>query len=95
MTILKPHILLFLTSYNSRIAVLSGITSVKIPEVSVGSTQAASRAVRLGKKLSAGVTLGIRGDAFACLGLNANCECRYSAYGGFFLRDAKAITEAA
>ena len=42
-----------------------------------------------------GVTIGISGDAYAGLGLNAGCEVWYSVCGGLFPEMAKQITEAA
>jgi dihydrodipicolinate synthase/N-acetylneuraminate lyase len=40
-------------------------------------------------------TIGISGDAYAGLGLNAGCEVWYSVCGGLFPETAKQITEAA
>jgi 4-hydroxy-tetrahydrodipicolinate synthase len=85
----------FSDELHARIATLPGIASIKIPGVPADSKQAESRIARLREKLPAGVTIGVSGDAFAGLGLNAGCECWYSVFGGLFPREAKAITEAA
>lgn len=49
----------------------------------------------LRQHLCPGVTIGISGDAYAGLGLNAGCEVWYSVCGGLFPEMAKQITEAA
>lgn len=79
----------------ARIAALPGIASIKIPGVPVDINQATSRVERLREKLPASVTIGVSGDVFAGPGLNAGCECWYSACAGLFPREAKAITQAA
>ncbi len=48
----------------------------------------------LRQHLRPGVTIGISGDAYAVLGLNAGCEVWYSVCGGLFPEMAKQITEA-
>ncbi|WP_241569627.1 dihydrodipicolinate synthase family protein [Rosenbergiella collisarenosi] len=85
----------FSDELHARIAALPGIASIKIPGVPADIDQAASRIERLRKKLPDSVTIGISGDAFAGVGLNAGCDCWYSVCGGLFPREAKAITEAA
>ncbi|EMF1899189.1 dihydrodipicolinate synthase family protein [Raoultella ornithinolytica] len=74
---------------------LEGIHSVKIPGVPDNPAAAAERVDALRQHLCPGVTIGISGDAYAGLGLNAGCEVWYSVCGGLFPVTAKQITEAA
>ena len=74
---------------------LEGIHSVKIPGVPDNPAAAAERVDALRQHLRPGVTIGISGDAYAGLGLNAGCEVWYSVCGGLFPVTAKQITEAA
>lgn len=74
---------------------LNGIRSVKIPGVPDNPAAAAERVEALRMHIRPGVTIGISGDAFAGLGLNAGCEIWYSVCGGLFPETAKQITEAA
>ncbi|WP_407578962.1 dihydrodipicolinate synthase family protein [Citrobacter koseri] len=74
---------------------LEGVSSVKIPGVPDSPAAAAERVGTLRKHLHPDVTIGISGDAFAGLGLNAGCEVWYSVCGGLFPETAKQITEAA
>ncbi|GKX54248.1 dihydrodipicolinate synthase family protein [Leminorella grimontii] len=74
---------------------LGGIHSVKIPGVPDSPTSATERVDALRRHLRPGVTIGISGDAYAGLGLNAGCEVWYSVCGGLFPETAKQITEAA
>ncbi len=45
--------------------------------------------------LPAHVSIGVSGDAFSALGLNAGCEAWYSVIGGLFPKEALYITRAA
>lgn len=74
---------------------LKGVHSVKIPGVPDNQAAATQRVQALRKQLRPGVTIGISGDAYAGLGLNAGCEVWYSVCGGLFPETAKQITEAA
>lgn len=74
---------------------LEGIHSVKIPGVLDNPAAAAERVDALRQHLRPSVTIGISGDAYAGLGLNAGCEVWYSVCGGLFPVTAKQITEAA
>ncbi|MFB1118440.1 dihydrodipicolinate synthase family protein [Dickeya dadantii] len=74
---------------------LEGVHSVKIPGVPDSPAAARERVDTLRKHLRPGVTIGVSGDAFAGLGLNAGCEVWYSVCGGLFPETAKQITEAA
>lgn len=78
----------------ARIAELTGVGSIKIPGLPEESESAAARIAQVRERLPAKVTLGISGDAFAGIGLNAGCEAWYSVCGGLFPRVAKEITEA-
>ncbi|MEJ4044172.1 dihydrodipicolinate synthase family protein [Erwinia sp. SLM-02] len=85
----------FSDALHGRIAALPGVKSVKIPGVPGQPEAARERVANLRRQLPAGVTIGVSGDAFAGLGLNAGCEAWYSVCGGLFPRTAKAITNAA
>ncbi|MEB2704013.1 dihydrodipicolinate synthase family protein [Citrobacter koseri] len=74
---------------------LDGVRSVKIPGLPDSPAAATERVNVLRKHLHPDVTIGISGDAFAGLGLNAGCEVWYSVCGGLFPETAKQITEAA
>ena len=74
---------------------LEGVRSLKIPGVPDSPAAAAERVGTLRQHLRPGVTIGISGDAYAGLGLNAGCEVWYSVSGGLFPETAKQITEAA
>lgn len=74
---------------------LKGVHSVKIPGVPDNQAAATQRVQALRKQLRPGVTIGISGDAYAGLGLNAGCEVWYSVCGGLFPETAKQIAEAA
>lgn len=85
----------FSDELHGRIAALPRIGSIKIPGVPAEAAAANARVQQLREKIPATVTLGISGDAFAGLGLNAGCEVWYSVCGGLFPQTAKAITDAA
>jgi len=85
----------FTDELHGRISSLEGVRSVKIPGVPDSPAAAAERVDALRKHLRPGVTIGISGDAYAGLGLNAGCEVWYSVCGGLFPETAKKITEAA
>lgn len=78
-----------------RLSSLEGVRSVKIPGVPDSPAAATERVEALRQHLRPGVTIGISGDAYAGLGLNAGCEIWYSVCGGLFPKTAKQITEAA
>ncbi|WP_058911957.1 dihydrodipicolinate synthase family protein [Entomohabitans teleogrylli] len=85
----------FSDELHGRLSSLDGIGSVKIPGVPHTAEAAAERVRALRSQLHPGVTIGISGDAFAGLGLNAGCETWYSVCGGLFPEIAKQITQAA
>lgn len=85
----------FTDELHGRLSSLEGVCSVKIPGVPDSSAAAAERVEALRRHLRPGVTIGISGDAYAGLGLNAGCEVWYSVCGGLFPEMAKQITEAA
>lgn len=84
----------FTDALYARIAELTGVGSIKIPGLPEEPERAADRVAQVRETLPAEVTLGISGDAFAGIGLNAGCEAWYSVCGGLFPRVAKEITEA-
>ncbi len=85
----------FTDELHGRLSSLEGVRSVKIPGVPDSPAAAAERVNALRHQLRPGVTIGISGDAYAGLGLNAGCEVWYSVCGGLFPEMAKQITEAA
>ena len=85
----------FTDELHGRLSSLEGIRSVKIPGVPDSPAAATERVNALRQHLCPGVTIGISGDAYAGLGLNAGCEAWYSVCGGLFPEMAKQITEAA
>lgn len=85
----------FTDELHGRLSSLEGVRSVKIPGVPDSPTAAAERVEALRHQLRPGVTIGISGDAYAGLGLNAGCEVWYSVCGGLFPEMAKQISEAA
>lgn len=85
----------FSDALHGRLAALPGIASIKIPGVPTEPDAAAARVRHLRETIPENVTIGISGDAFAGVGLNAGCEVWYSVCGGLFPRKAKAITDAA
>ena len=85
----------FSDDVHGRIAALPGIASIKIPGVPAEPEAAVARVSQLREKIPQSVTIGISGDAFAGVGLNAGCEIWYSVCGGLFPKTAKAITDAA
>lgn len=85
----------FTNELHGRLSSLEGVRSVKIPGVPDSPAAATARVAALRQHLRPGVTIGISGDAYAGLGLNAGCEVWYSVCGGLFPETAKQITEAA
>lgn len=85
----------FTDELHGRISSLEGVLSVKIPGVPDSPDSATARVDALRRHLRPDVTIGISGDAYAGLGLNAGCEVWYSVCGGLFPETAKQITEAA
>ncbi|MGP0925118.1 dihydrodipicolinate synthase family protein [Serratia sp. CY81489] len=85
----------FTDELHGRLSSLEGVRSVKIPGVPDSPGAATERVAALRQQLRPGVTIGISGDAYAGLGLNAGCEVWYSVCGGLFPETAKQITDAA
>jgi len=85
----------FTDELHGRLSSLDGVRSVKIPGVPDTPAAAVDRVAALRHRLRPGVTIGISGDAFAGLGLNAGCEVWYSVCGGLFPETAKQIVQAA
>lgn len=85
----------FKDTLHGRLSSLDGVCSVKIPGVPDSPAAAKERVDALRLHLRSGVTIGISGDAFAGLGLNAGCEVWYSVCGGLFPQTTKQITDAA
>lgn len=77
------------------LAALPHVASLKIPGVPADPARAAERVARLRDVLPAGTAVGVSGDAFGAIGLNAGCDCWYSVIGGTLPRLALDITRAA
>ncbi|QJQ95390.1 MULTISPECIES: dihydrodipicolinate synthase family protein [Halomonadaceae] len=85
----------FSDELHGEIAHLPNVASIKIPGVPNDPAEAKARVARLRALIPSHVTIGVSGDAFAALGLNAGCEVWYSAIGGTFPKTMLAITRAA
>jgi 4-hydroxy-tetrahydrodipicolinate synthase len=85
----------FTDELHGRIAELPNVSSIKIPGVPEAPYLAKARVDRLRKLIPNHVTIGVSGDAFAAVGMNAGCDAWYSVMGGLFPNTALAITRAA
>ena len=85
----------FTDELHGRIAQLPNVRSIKIPGVPADPAAAKARVERLRALIPAHVSIGVSGDAFGALGLNAGCEAWYSVIGGIFPKTTLAITRAA
>jgi len=85
----------FTDELHGRIAELPNVSSIKIPAVPEAPQLATERVERLRNLIASLVTIGISGDAFAAVGMNAGCDAWYSVRGGLFPNTALAITRAA
>jgi 4-hydroxy-tetrahydrodipicolinate synthase len=85
----------FSDALHGRIARLPNVASIKIPGVPADPESARARVARLRSLIPEHVTIGVSGDGFGALGLNAGCEAWYSVIGGLFPQLALEITRAA
>lgn len=85
----------FTDELHGRIAELAHVSSIKIPGVPEAPHLAKARVERLRGLIPSHVTIGVSGDVFAAVGMNAGCEAWYSVIGGLFPKTALAITRAA
>ncbi|WP_447892344.1 dihydrodipicolinate synthase family protein [Pseudomonas marginalis] len=85
----------FTDELHRRIAELAHVSSIKIPGVPEAPHLAKERVERLRELTPSHVTIGVSGDVFAAVGMNAGCEAWYSVIGGLFPNTALAITRAA
>lgn len=85
----------FTDELHGRIAELAHVSSIKIPGVPEAPHLAKERVKRLRGLIPSHVTIGVSGDVFAAVGMNAGCEAWYSVIGGLFPNTALAITRAA
>lgn len=74
----------FSDELHARIAQLPNVASIKIPGVPADPELARARVDKLKSLIPAGVSVGVSGDAFAALGMNAGCDLWYSVIGGIF-----------
>lgn len=85
----------FTTELYARISELPGIASIKIPGVPTDPAEATKHVAAIRAVVPDHVTVGVSGDAFGAIGLNAGCEAWYSAIGGTLPGPVMAITRAA
>jgi 4-hydroxy-tetrahydrodipicolinate synthase len=85
----------FSDELHARIAQLPHVRSIKIPGVPAALEDAKARVKRLRAMLPSHLTIGVSGDAFGAVGLNAGCEVWYSVIGGLFPNTTLAIARAA
>lgn len=85
----------FSDALHGRIARLPHVASIKIPGVPADPAAAQARVARLRALIPDHVTIGVSGDGFGALGLNAGCEAWYSVIGGLFPQLALEIARAA
>lgn len=85
----------FSDELHGRIAQLPNVRSIKIPGMPLDPQEAKARVDRLRALIPAHVSIGVSGDWFGAIGLNAGCEVWYSAWGGLFPRALLEITRAA
>lgn len=78
-----------------RIAQLRGIASIKIPGVPADPAKAQEHVQAIRAVVPEHVTIGVSGDAFAAIGLNAGCDAWYSVVGGTLPRLALGIARPA
>lgn len=74
----------FSDELHARIAQLPNVASIKIPGVPADPELARARVDKLKSLIPADVSVGVSGDAFAALGMNAGCDLWYSVIGGIF-----------
>uniref|UniRef100_UPI0035AEA1B1 dihydrodipicolinate synthase family protein n=1 Tax=Rhodococcus sp. MSC1_016 TaxID=2909266 RepID=UPI0035AEA1B1 len=84
----------FTDELHGRIAELPKIGSIKIPGVPLDPAEAARRVNSLRSHIPSTVTIGVSGDAFAAIGLNAGCDVWYSALAGVLPKPCLALTRA-
>ena len=78
-----------------RIAQLRGIASIKIPGVPADPAKAQEHVQAIRAVVPEHVTIGVSGDAFAAIGLNAGCDAWYSVVGGTLPRLALGVVSPA
>ncbi|GGO01935.1 dihydrodipicolinate synthase family protein [Saccharibacillus kuerlensis] len=85
----------FTDELHGRISSLPNVSSIKIPGLPGNAAEAQDRVQKLRALIPEDVTIGISGDRFAALGLNAGCDGWYSVLGGLFPRTAMHIVRSA
>lgn len=68
----------------AQLSELPQVRSIKIPGLPLDAEAVKKRVSRLRALLATGTTIGISGDAYAGIGLNAGCDAWYSVIGGLF-----------
>ncbi|RCW39160.1 dihydrodipicolinate synthase family protein [Paenibacillus prosopidis] len=85
----------FSDELHGKIARLRHVRSIKIPGVPKDLVSAKERVEQLRAHISYDVTIGVSGDAYAAVGLNAGCEAWYSVLGGLYPDICLKITRSA
>lgn len=85
----------FTSELYGRIAQLPGIASIKIPGVPADPAKAQEHVQAIRAVVPEHVTIGVSGDAFAAIGLNAGCDAWYSVVGGTLPRLALGVVRPA
>lgn len=74
----------FSNELHREIARLQNVRSIKIPGVPEDLVSAKERVEQLRANIPSDVTIGVSGDAYAAVGLNAGCDAWYSVLGGLY-----------
>ncbi|QNK56271.1 dihydrodipicolinate synthase family protein [Paenibacillus sp. PAMC21692] len=85
----------FSDELHGKIASLQQVRSIKIPGVPNELDKAKDRVKQLRTLLPRDVTIGVSGDPFGAMGLNAGCDAWYSVLGGLYPDICLGITRAA
>ncbi|MBD2871277.1 dihydrodipicolinate synthase family protein [Paenibacillus arenilitoris] len=85
----------FSDELHGNIARLPYVCSIKIPGVPQGLDIAKERVKQLRAHIPSDVTIGVSGDPYAAVGLNAGCETWYSVLGGLYPNVCAGLARAA
>jgi len=85
----------FSDELHGKIAGLQQVHSIKIPGVPKEIDTAKERVKQLRAYLPSNVTIGVSGDPYGAVGLNAGCDAWYSVLGGLYPEICMGITRAA
>ncbi|MFD2117886.1 dihydrodipicolinate synthase family protein [Paenibacillus yanchengensis] len=85
----------FSDELHGKIAALQQVRSIKIPGVPKEIDAAKERVKQLRAYLPSDVTIGVSGDPYGAVGLNAGCDAWYSVLGGLYPEICMKIARAA